>query len=164
MGGAKYLENIYRPSIMNMIWISTRKGRNLQLLFFCINHESQHFPLVFFTFSPLRLCNAIFAILSDKFQFGPFWSILVLIHKNNLITLRVFESVRDFGRSSSFLALSRPYFINHFPVWRPGPSFLNFHQKGPHTSLVEVERSALRWEKKVIIILLSPLSSLLSPV
>ena len=26
------------------------------------------------------------ALLSEKFQFRPFWSILVLIHKNNLIT------------------------------------------------------------------------------
>ena len=51
------------------------------------------------------------------------------IDKNTVIIQVSLNQSGDFGRSSSFLALSRPYFINHFLVWRPGPTFLNSHQK-----------------------------------
>ena len=67
---------------------STKKVRKSQLLFFLhINFEQWKCQIFlwssFYLVCLFRNCKVI---LSEKFQFRPFWSILVLIHKNNLIT------------------------------------------------------------------------------
>ena len=76
---------VLTPCIQWWIRIFYQKS---QLLFFLhINFEQWKCQIFlwssFYLVCLFRNCKVI---LSEKFQFRPFWSILVLIHKNNLIT------------------------------------------------------------------------------
>ena len=68
--------------------VQQRRRRLMPITFFLhINFEQWKCQIFlwssFYLVCLFRNCKVI---LSEKFQFRPFWSILVLIHKNNLIT------------------------------------------------------------------------------